>query len=101
MEHISLEKVFFKIKIENVIPVATKIIVAGKVICGQIHDKSNVIITNTTGLILKRTRVKDLDWFDRGRSGEHVIAYEGMNIAIVFDVADKEHLQVNNFIIIE
>lgn len=100
MEKLFPEKVFFRLRIEEVFSVVTGIVVTGRVACGQIHDKSDVVITDSSGLVLKRTKVKDLDWFSRRRYA-HVTAGEGMNIAVILDKTDKEYLQRDHLIVIE
>jgi translation elongation factor EF-Tu-like GTPase len=101
MDKIFLGNVFFQLRIEDVFSIATKMMVAtGRVACGEIHDKSDVIITDATGLILKKTKIKNIEWFGRGRY-EHVTADEGMNIAVVFNMADEEYLQIDHYVVIE
>ncbi|MBU5484232.1 hypothetical protein KQI86_07805 [Clostridium sp. MSJ-11] len=97
-----MDTVFFILKIEEVFTVKGKesIIAVGKVQCGTIHDKSTVLIADGTGKVLQETTIIDLDWFDRRRCGEHVMADKGMRIAIIFPEKDKDYLQKGHNIII-
>jgi hypothetical protein len=98
---VSLNNAFFVLRIDDVFSTLKNVYVVGKVLRGQIHDKSDVLITDDAGSILRETKIIDLDWFDRRRCGEHVTADKGMNIAVVFDMKDTEYLQTGNYIVIK
>ncbi len=99
---VNLKTVFFKLKIEDIFILKGKSsVVCGRVESGTINNQSEVLIVNQEGMILSRTRIIDLDWFDRCRCGEYVEADEGMNIGILFDLSCSQILSVGNYIVIE
>lgn len=102
MQILDLNSVFFRLQIEDAFLVKGRAyVVTGRVVKGEIHDKALVIITDDRGRTLRRTRVLDLDWFDRYRCGEHVTADAGMNIGVRFEICEQDVLQSGNYLVIE
>lgn len=103
MPTVDLERVFFKLEIEDFFAIAGRgrVVVTGRVQTGEIHDKSAVLITNARGVVLHETHILDLDWFDRSRCGEHVTADAGMNVAVIFSNKDHTFLELGYYLVIE
>jgi GTPase len=102
VKKVNLDKVFFKLKIQNTYTIAgSRLAIDGRIDSGRINNDSVVLITDFLGNVLKCVAIIDIDWFDRSRYSKNVTASEGMHIGIIFEGINKEILLEGNYIIIE